>query len=232
MLGCSDICPRLVFPLSVSCRVCLKEAETPGTTKGNDMAVPSAGCAACRSAALATDMGIAQRHPRLGRSFSAPLPLKMSSRATEEVGGNLWDEAVLSLPHSANTGEIPIAVKGQNKSGSYSGAVSSQARGPGQPLQGHLLCSCFRGCLAWSVQPPLLTACFTSGLAIFNSLVLNQVESSLSEAVVQPGTYKQLPENMGTANNLSAFILHTWTLTVPSLLAGQLLSWDSFYHLQ
>lgn len=202
--------------------------------KGDDTAVPSEGCAAHGSTVLLAEMGIAQRQPRLRTSFSAPRPSKTLSRATGEVGGNLWDEAMFSLPH-ANWQELRIAVpavKGQNKRRLYSGAVSSQARAPGQPLQGHLLHSCLRCCLAWSGRPSLLTACFPPGLAIFSSFVLSQAESALAGAVVQPGAYRQLTENTGTTSDLSAFIRHAQMITVPSLSAGQLLSRVSLYHLQ
>jgi len=53
-----------------------------------------------------------------------------------------------------------------------------------------------------------------------------------SRAVVQPGAFRQLPENTGTASGLSAFVLQAQTITVPSLPAGQLLFCVSLYHLQ
>lgn len=123
------------------------------------------------------------------------------------------------------------AVTGQNTRRSYSGAVSSQARAPGQPLQGHLH-SCLRRCLVWSGWLSVLRACFIPRLAIFSSLVLSGAEFAPAGAVVQPGACGQLPENMGTTSNLSAFIHHAWAITVPSLLAGQLLSWVCLCHLQ
>lgn len=175
----------LPYLLSASWRICLKETETPSTTEGDDTAVHSEGGAARISAVLLAEMGIAQRPPQLGTSFSACLPAR----------------------------------KGQNKRRSCSGASV-----PGQPLQGHLLHSCPRRCMAWSVWPSLLTAFFPPGLTIFSLLVLSGVESAPAAAVVQPGACRQLPENMGTASNLSAFIPHAQTITVPSVPVGQLLS--------
>lgn len=98
--------------------------------------------------------------------FSAPLPSKTSSGATGQVGGNLRDEPMFSLPHLCK-------LKGTWHSCERVEKDRVEFRGcfpPGQPLQGHLLRSCLRHCQVWRVWPSLLTGCFPPGLPLFHQV--------------------------------------------------------------
>lgn len=121
----------------------------------------------CRSSAPLAKVSIAQRHSRLGRFLcSTSLQNFISSHRGGGWKSVRWGYVLPpSLVHTKGL-SVP-AMKGQKKMGSTSGAVSPHATAPGQPLQGHLLCSCLRCCLMWSVQPSLLTHCFPPGLPFF-----------------------------------------------------------------
>lgn len=98
--------------------------------------------------------------------FSAPLSSKTLSGATGQVGGNLQDESMFSLPHLCK-------LRGTWHSCESTEKDRVQFRGcfpPGQPLRGHLLCSCLRHCQVWRVQPSLLTGCFPAGLPFFHQV--------------------------------------------------------------
>lgn len=188
------------------------------------------------SAALLAEMGIAQRHLWLGTSFFAPLLSKTLSRATGEVGGNLWEEAMFSLPH---LGKLKVS---PHSSACCEGAEQERVVFRGCFLPGQGLRAAPSG-----TSPPQLPQAL-SGME-HPALTADSMLPS------RPGLFFLTPnkssricpgrgcgaawhiqaapcESTGMSSDLPAFLRHTQTITVPSLLAGQLLSWVSLYHLQ
>lgn len=119
----------------------------------------------CRSSAPLAKVSIAQKHSWLGTFLCFTSP-KTLSGATGQVGGNLQDESMFSLPHLCK-------LKGTWHSCESIEEDRVRFRGcfpPGQPLRGHLLRSCLRHCQVWRVQPSLPTDCFPPGLPFFHQV--------------------------------------------------------------
>lgn len=142
----SKSCPRL--PFSVSWLICLKEAEC--STEGDDVAFPSERCAALQKFCTPCKSEHCPETLTTGEvsllHFPPKLYLKPQGRWVEICKMRLCSSS-LTCAHRRALGIAVPAMKGQKKMGSTSGAVSSHATAPGQPLQGHLLCSCLRCCL-------------------------------------------------------------------------------------
>lgn len=174
---------------------------------------------------------------QLGMSFSAPLPSKFASRATREVGRNLWDEAMSSLAHLCKpkgATHSSACCEGAEKEGVALRGCLLPGRGPGQPLQNifcrdaeHLFRSCFRHYLK-HMDHPALTA---HSMFHFRPGHLSRICPS-RDCGAAWHTQATPCENMGSDSDLSAFIHRAQTSVVPPLLAGQLLSWVLLYHLQ
>lgn len=175
----SKSCPRL----PVSWIICLKEAEC--STEGDDMAFPSERCASLQK--FCTPYR-SEHCPetQLGRFLcSTSLQNFIWSHWAGGWKSVRWGNVLSPSLVQRELGIAVPAVKGYKKMGSNSGAVFPQAMAPGQPLQGHLLCSCLRHCWMWRVQAHCSQTASLQACHFFFTYIKCSMPA-LAETVMQP----------------------------------------------
>lgn len=237
MLGGSNICPKLAFPLT--------RLEDP-PERSQDPRYNRRRWYSCSFWRVHGSWKLCSPHwnghcpktPMTGyKLLCSSLPSKFSSRATRGVGGNLWDEAMSSLPHSCKprgTTHSSARCEGAEEEGVAFRGCLRPGQGPGAPPQRYLF-PVASGTIwsPWTTQPSLLTALFPPRPGHF-SLTCTKLSRICPSRDCGAAWHTQATpcENMGSDSDLSAFVHHAQTSMVPSLLAGQLLSWVPLYHLQ